>query len=786
MKKTNKNKVKKNKSIKLKKRLSTSILKNGHKSSGVIDPYYLLEMERYDKPIASRKFIIQTLSNKPMNLSNLSRYLGLFGKDKESLKKRLGAMIREGQISLYHKIYSVDKNARFLVGKVYISPNANYGFVDFNGGEDSAFLNYSQLKKVLHRDIVEVCVRKSYKKQKYEATIQKVLEHEITHIIGTLRKKGDIWYIFADYKNIKEPFYVLNDNRCYENYDKKVQSDVFIDGDYVYAKIINYPDKSRGASVEIIKKIENDDSVESIVEKAILTFSLPNQWDEEITNESNNLKLRFLDELENVSKYEFSKDSPLNSRFDLRDRYFITIDGEDARDFDDAVYVDKNTDDSWELYVAIADVSFFVENDTHLDRAAYSRGTSVYFPNKVVPMLPEFLSNDLCSLTPNEDRLAFVCQMKISKKGHLEKSRFYKAIICSKSRQTYTNIYDLINNKKTRKDISISKEVEDSIYNMYSLTKILLDLRKERGALYLEIPETKVWLKNEDKDIDKLDISNRNMAHLMIEEAMILANISAAKIMSDNCSYGIYRIHEPPEYSKLNNLTNMLSNLNINLSPLQLQNQVSLSILLDKFKEMPYMELLSYMVLRSMSQAKYSSKRKGHFGLALEYYSHFTSPIRRYPDLLAHRIIKSILDYKEEKRHNNNPSKALLDNQGLEVSAVHSSYTERRADEATYFVTDKLKCLYMQGFIGDKFEAIVTNINKNAIFIQLNAIPVSGIIPVNSLPLYRKYTFDVESMVLSMQSGDSFYLGCIILIKLLRIDKSSDSLEFEFIDFIKK
>jgi ribonuclease R len=450
-------------------------------------------------------------------------------------------------------------------------------------------------------------------------------------------------------------------------------------------------------------------------------------------------------------------------RIDLRDLPLVTIDGETARDFDDAVYCEPQGK-GWRLVVAIADVSFYVQPGDALDKDAFDRGNSVYFPRRVIPMLPEALSNGLCSLNPDVERLCMVCDMQIDGKGTVKRYKFYPSVMRSKARMTYTKVYDMIVNPEgeTAREYAW---LMPYVKNLYDIYKILLQAREKRGAIEFDSMET-LMVFNDQGKIDRIEPVIRNEAHRLIEECMLAANVCASDFLLEHKQPVLYRIHEGPTLEKLEKLRQFMSEFGFALGGGDAPHAKDYCKLMERIKGRPDEQLLQTVLLRSMQQAVYSPDNVGHFGLAYESYTHFTSPIRRYPDLLVHRAIKAVLDDKKYKAGD-------WANLGM-----HCSMTERRADDATRDVTSWLKCYYMQDKIGETFDGTVSGVTGFGLFVALDGIYVEGLLHVTELGNDYFHFDNVRHVMSGERSGKAYRLGDRLRVKVVRVDMESSKIDF--------
>jgi ribonuclease R len=456
-------------------------------------------------------------------------------------------------------------------------------------------------------------------------------------------------------------------------------------------------------------------------------------------------------------------------RLDLRHLPLVTIDGADARDFDDAVYCER-TPKGWKLYVAIADVSHYVCPETALDEEARLRGTSVYFPGRVVPMLPEKLSNGLCSLNPDVDRLCMVCEMFVDREGRISRSRFASAIMHSRARLTYDEVAAVVVAKDpaTRQRLD---EVVPHLDQLYALFWAFRTAREKRGAMDLDTTENRIVF-GADKKIERVEPVQRNDAHKIIEECMVAANIAAARYLAKHKMPLLYRVHDRPPPDKLADLRAFLGELGLRLGGGDKPDAGHFAALLRRVAKRPDVHLIQTVLLRSMAQAVYAPDNLGHFGLGLEFYAHFTSPIRRYPDLLVHRAIRHVLE-------GGVPADFLLSHEQMLAMGEHCSMTERRADDATRDATDWLKCEFMLDKVGDLFEGTLTSVTSFGIFVELDSVHVEGLVHVTSLgndyfhfdPAHHRLTGD--------RTGKVFRLGDRTRVKVVRVDLEQRRIDFE-------
>ncbi|MFN7098306.1 MAG: ribonuclease R, partial [Gammaproteobacteria bacterium] len=462
-------------------------------------------------------------------------------------------------------------------------------------------------------------------------------------------------------------------------------------------------------------------------------------------------------------------------RLDLRELPLVTIDGEDARDFDDAVYCEP-TRNGWRLWVAIADVAHYVKPETALDAAAQERGNSVYFPERVIPMLPEILSNELCSLNPKVDRLCMACEINLTKTGEVKNYQYYNAVMCSKARLTYTDVAEIIEHKN-KNVMKKYAELVPHIMDLYKLYLLLKKNREERGAIDFEIPETKIIF-GADRKIDKIVSSNRNEAHRLIEECMLLANVCAADFLLTSKIPGLYRNHLGPTEDKLMDVRKFLGEMGLKLNGGEEPAPENYAKVLKHAEKRPDATLIQTVMLRSLAQAVYQAENQGHFGLAYDAYTHFTSPIRRYPDLLVHRAIKHVLSKQKIKTF-------AYDHDKMAKLGGHCSMTERRADDATREVINWLKCEFMLDKVGQTFEGIISGVTAFGVFVTLKDIFVDGLLHITSLK-GDYYHFDpIHHRLTGERTGVTYRIGDPLSVKVVRVDLDERKIDFDLAESAK-
>ena len=605
------------------------------------------------------------------------------------------------------------------------------------------------MRCVFHGDKVVVRPSGINLKGKLEGEIVNILSRHTETIMGRYVKELDAAYVVPVNSICRHDILILDD----------VDMDVTT-GMLVNVKIISQPTLRTQPVGKVIEIHGTQVSIHEAINMAIETYDLPSKWSDEIT-----LQLK--------KTPSFVSESEALKRKDLRSLPFVTIDGADARDFDDAVYCEVKKSGGWRLYVAIADVSNYVRQGTNLDMAARDRSTSVYFPNYVIPMLPEKLSNELCSLQPLKDRLSLVCEMTISQKGKLSGYKFYSAVIKSKARLTYDEVASLLENDD-KEFYRNYKEVVPHIYNLYSLYISLSEQRKKRGAIDFDVIETQINL-NKKNEIESIQPRSRNDAHRLIEECMLLANVSAAKFIQKNKGESPYRVHGVPITDRIKGLRDYLKTHGLVLNGGDLPSPKDYSDMLNSAKDRPDFDDIQLVALRSMNQAVYTPENEGHFGLAYNEYTHFTSPIRRYPDLIVHRVLKAIIGEKKL-------GSFIYSRQDLVGLCDHASSTERRADSASRDVEDWLKCSFMKPRIGDHFSAKIVSILGFGFFVRLDENYIDGLVHISSLNTDYFHYDSTRQLLVGEKTRKEYKLGDELDVVLVSVDMTSFKIDFELVD----
>ncbi|HEX7030497.1 MAG TPA: ribonuclease R, partial [Gammaproteobacteria bacterium] len=640
------------------------------------DPHARREAGRYEQPIASRELILKVLEDlgRPAYQDEIEAELHIRSEqDREALRRRLRAMVRDGQLVFNRRGgYCLAGRIGVVAGRVQAHRDG-FGFlVPDEGGED-IFLSPRQMQSVMHGDRISVRIRGFDQRGRPEGSLVDVLERNTETLVGRFFEESGVGFVTPDNSRFRHDVLIPAQDRNGARH-----------GQIVLVDLVEYPGPHTQPLGRIARVLGDHRAAGMEVEIAIHSFGLPHEFPDPVVEEAERFG-------------EHIPASAIAGRIDLREVDLVTIDGEDARDFDDAVYCEPLKNGGWRLIVAIADVAHYVTPGSPLDVEAEKRGTSVYFPDWVIPMLPEALSNGLCSLNPNVDRLCVACDMRIDAGGKVTRAKFHDAVMRSKARLTYTKVANLVE----KGDVGVHRELgplADRIHALHELYRALAKARHRRGAIDFDRPETKIIF-DENRKIDAIVPVERNVAHKIIEECMIAANVQAAKFLDRNKLPTLYRVHDGPKEESLEDLRNFLGPLGLSLGGGENPQPKDYAKLIEKIHGRPDRFLIETVLLRSLSQAVYQPKGDGHFGLALEHYAHFTSPIRRYPDLLVHRGLKLLTNQRPKKEFG-------YDHHRMETLGTHASMTERRADEATRDAVAWLKCDFMADKVGEEYDGL--------------------------------------------------------------------------------
>ena len=721
--------------------------KKSKKSSYLKDPYFQRESEKYADPIPSRELILQVLEDfgRPMTRNQLMNTLDVAQESKqEALGFRLRAMLRDGQLMQ-------DRRGRFCLlerinlqrGTVQGHPDGFGFFIPDDGGQDIV-LSAKEMRAVMHGDTVLAYQTGLDRRGRPEGKIHEVIEHANASVVGRFFSEHGVGFVVPDSKRLTQDISISPESTLGAK-----------NGQIVLVELLAYPSKRTQAVGKVIHILGEHMAPGMEIEVAILAHGLPSNWPDDVSTAVAKIPQRVDDE-------------QLKGRTDLRHLPFVTIDGEDAKDFDDAVYCYPKPNGAFQLYVAIADVSHYVPVGSPLDKEAARRGNSVYFPGKVVPMLPEALSNGICSLNPHIDRLCMVVEMSISEDGKITRSRFYRSAIHSQARLTYTQVGDWLTAGAVDEKYQALWPMIQSLYTLYG---ILHKTRKSRGAMDFDTTETRIEFDDKRK-IQRIVPVIRNDAHRLIEECMLAANVATARFLERARIPTLYRVHAAPEEDKILGLRKFLGELGLQLGGGKKPSPKDFQMTLAAIGDRPEKHLIETVMLRSLKQAQYIESNDGHFGLAYSAYTHFTSPIRRYPDLLIHRAVGYLLDNQPIEQFNYSVD-------DMNRLGKHCSATERRADEATREVVAWLKCEYMQDKLGQVFRGKISAVTGFGLFVELDDIYVEGLVHITSLK-NDYYAFDaVKHRLVGERGGHVYRLGDKMSVLVARVDLDERKIDFE-------
>jgi len=721
-------------------------------TAAIHDPDANTEATRYENPVASRRLLLETITNKgTMTMDAVFKKLNVSPDQEEGVRRRLGAMVRDGQLIRNRRGGYLPVDDKHLIKGHVIAHPDGFGFLVPDEGGDDLFLHGKQMRTLLHGDRAVVTVAGIDRRGRREGSVVSVIERANTTLVGRLFCDEGVAFLVSDNKRITQDILIPDDNINGAH-----------TGQIVKVEITSQPTFRHQAIGKVIDVIGDHMAPGMEIEIAIHSHGLPAEFSTDVMAEAQALG--------DVVKEE---DKP--SRVDLRETPLVTIDGADARDFDDAVFCEprgENAKDGWRLLVAIADVAHYVPVDSALDKSAYERATSVYFPGRVVPMLPEEISNGLCSINPDVDRLCMVCEMMVNREGSVDSFNFFEGLMRSHARLTYKQVATALeSDNETRKELSA---VYEQLTNLNDMYQKMDGARKERGSIEFETTETIIEF-NDDKKISHIRPSERNDAHKIIEECMIAANVCAAKFIAKSKIPSLYRDHESPADEKLEDLRGFLKDLGLRLGEpqrkIESKDYANLSI---EIKDRDDKAVIQTLMLRSMKQAVYKAENAGHFGLALTHYAHFTSPIRRYPDLLVHRAIKHIVN-KRPYRDYTYPMDQMV------KMGEHCSTNERRANEASRDAESALKCEYMLDKIGMEYAGHINSVLPFGIFVVMDEEYVEGLIHITNLPK-DFYEFNPAThQLVGENHGRTFGMNDSVNIRVVRVDMDERKIDFELV-----
>ncbi|MFT3898385.1 MAG: ribonuclease R [Thermomonas sp.] len=719
------------------------------------DPHARREAERYAEPIASREMILQVLaaSDGPMDADALARKLALTAPDRfAALEKRLAAMLRDGQLLQNRRGgYVPAARADLIPGTVIANPDG-FGFLRPETGGDDLFLPPFEMRKVSHGDRVLASVTGMDRRGRREGTIVEVLERRMTRLLGRYTEEAGIGYVVPDDKRIQRNVMIPQDAR-----------EGAKTGQLVVVEITTPQDAHRPPIGKVLAVLGDKLTASLAVEAAIHGHDIPHEFPADVLAQATAVPLQV-------------QPADIAGRVDLRDVPLVTIDGEDAKDFDDAVWCEPNRD-GFRLIVAIADVSHYVRTGTPLDDEAQLRATSVYFPGFVVPMLPETLSNGICSLNPKVDRLCFCCDMQVGRDGIVTAAKFYEAVMHSHARLTYTDVWNAVGEgvPPDDHDAALAKigPLLPQVQRLHQLYKVLDKARAKRGAIEFESGEVRFVL-DAKGEVVQAGMLERNDAHKLIEECMIAANVQAALFLLESGIPAPYRDHDKPPESKYADLEEFLKEFALRLPPWVKVKPRDFRNLLEKIRERPDATLLESVILRSQSLAVYAPDNIGHFGLALEAYAHFTSPIRRYPDLLVHRAIKHALAGGKPTAYEYSPHE-------MANLSMQCSERSRRADEAQREVDERYRAAWMEDHVGKEFDGTISGVTSFGLFVELDESKVNGLVHVTQLPR-DFYHFDaVRKTLTGERRGHEYRLGDRVRIVVLKASVEERKIDFRLV-----
>lgn len=739
-------------------------------------------MSQFSYTIPSREEILGILrtATGSHDASTLATSLGVKPDEMDGLMRRLNAMERDGQIKPDRAgNYQLAHSSNFIEGRVS-SHRDGFGFLIPDDASADIFLPEKEMQKVLHGDRVQARIIGTDRRGRPEGTIVEVVSRANSHVIGRLLNENGVWVVAPEDKRIGQDIMLAGS-------PGKAKT-----GQVVSVELTEQPSRFSQPVGKIVEVLGDIDDPGMEIEIAVRKYGVPHEFSEAAKKAAAKLpsEVRAVD---------------LHDRVDLRDVPLVTIDGEDARDFDDAVYCEPckiGRADGFRLIVAIADVSNYVKPNEALDVDALERSTSVYFPRRVIPMLPEKLSNGLCSLNPGVDRLTLVCDAVITTKGEIKAYQFYPAVIHSAARLTYTEVAAILGNTKGT-EAAKRPALVPHLLNLYGVYQALLQARHARGAIDFETTETYIVC-NEVGKIEQILPRTRNEAHKLIEECMLAANVCAADLLERHKHHSLYRVHALPTKEKLNQVRTFLKQVGLNLGGGDKPTASDYAELMPKIKTRPDALLLQTMLLRSMQQAVYSPENIGHFGLSYEAYAHFTSPIRRYPDLLTHRAIKAILQGKRyeprgidtsvlntmlspaaRKKHAQDKAEGKQKAEGdlaiWEALGIHCSANERRADEASRDVEAWLKCYFIRDKLGEEFTGVISGVATFGIFVQLDSLFIEGMVHVTELGADHFKFDEARHELRGERTGIRYQLTDRVTVQVSRVDLDARKIDLRLV-----
>lgn len=699
------------------------------------------------RPTIDREQVLATLraAGVPLTQQELADRLEVRARQREALELSVQSLVRAGDVLVNRKGELLVAEKLDLVRGTVQGHADGFGFLVPDQGGDDLFLSPREMHKILHGDRVATRIIGVDRRGRPEGEIVEVLERTNREIVGRLHSERGVWFVEAENRRINQDIVVPDRERG------KAKA-----GEVVVVELLEQPTQHSDAigRVKEVLGSATDPGIE--IEIALRKHSLPFEFSEEAKRQAKRLPKEV-------------RPADRKGRMDLTALPLVTIDGETAKDFDDAVYAERKGK-GFRLIVAIADVSHYVRDGDAIDKDARERGNSVYFPRRVIPMLPEELSNELCSLKPAVDRLCMACEMEISATGKIDRYSFYPAVMHSKARLTYTQVWEELSEPSTAISPQ-ARALAPHLQDLYALFKVLVKAREKRGAIDFDTVELALVFDDSGR-ISSIVPAPRNDAHKLIEECMLAANVCTADFLGEHEHPALYRVHEGPTPDKLTALRAFLSSSALQLGGGDDPQPSDYAKLLAQIEERPDYPLLQTVLLRSLSQARYRPDNAGHFGLAFDAYTHFTSPIRRYPDLLVHRAIKACLDVK----------RYTPKDVGWEQLGAHCSMTERRADEATRDVEQWLKCWYMKDRIGETFEGTISGVAGFGLFVTLDGMNVDGLVHISELGRDYFHFDQVRHALIGERSGRTFQLAGRLRVKVARVDLETTKIDFTLAD----
>ncbi|MBJ6138371.1 ribonuclease R [Marinobacter litoralis] len=737
------------------------------KKKNTRDPHADREAQKYENPIQSREFILNHLKERgaPATHETLCQELGQATEEGiEALRRRLIAMCRDGQLICNRRnAFLPIEEAALVTGKIS-GHRDGFGFLIPDDGSSDLFLTARQMRQVFHGDRVAARVDRVDDRGRREGVIVEVLEHRTEQTVGRFFRESGIAFVVPENARINHEILVPDEN-----------VGAAVHGQYVVVEILRQPTIRTQPTGRVVEVLGEHMAPGMEIDVAIRSYEIPHSWSEAVGEQTAAIPA----EVEEKDKA---------NRVDIRNMRLVTIDDESARDFDDAIYCEPRPRGGYRLVVAIADVSHYVRAGSPLDEEAFERGNSVYFPDHVVPMLPEKLSNGLCSLNPGVDRLCMVADMTISAAGNISGYTFYQAVMRSHARLTYNKVSTMLEHPDTEQGYQLSAHYADllpHLHNLYELYKLLRKARTERGAIDFETTETKIVFDAQRK-IEEIVPVHRNDAHKIVEECMLCANVATARFLKKHKMPALYRVHDGPSEERLAKLRLFLSELGLQLGGGDRPTSADYQQLLSEVADRSDAHVIQTVMLRSLSQAVYSPEESGHFGLGFASYAHFTSPIRRYPDLVVHRAIKSCIHNPEVQKDVVAPQELdaelaayPYDYAKVEQLGEHCSMTERRADDATRDVMAWLKCEFLKDHVGEEYEGVISAVVPFGFFVELADIYIEGLVHVSTLSGDYFHHDAAKHRLIGERTAVSFRLGDEVKVKVVRVGLEDRKIDLE-------